>query len=165
VTQFVILTTCKHRFCRLCCVSMLEQSIAVARFPVSCPTVTPSKCQHTFVYEDAKSAFGDNLRLLGKFETLDVAARFAQDSISCSNLQCKTLFQFVPGRPEFPQANLAQCPMCKFETCASCRCQWHRGMTCAQYQVRVVGVDTGNDVITSDRRCLLRRNTKTMHHC
>lgn len=53
------------------------------------------------------------------------------DTISwCPTANCQYMFFF-----DKDDGIQFECPECKKQYCLNCRCQWHHGQTCKQYQI------------------------------
>ena len=48
----------------------------------------------------------------------------------CPTADCQYMFVYEEGDP--PQFN---CPICFKVYCMKCKCEWHDGMSCAEYRI------------------------------
>jgi hypothetical protein len=127
LTQFNILTTCKHKFHVECLKPYLIGEIKSRNIPIKCPAL---KCGDRIQdYE---------LEMMLTFEEVNKYHDFAlnkflddhhNEASRCPTPGCSCAFVYEPGISQF------QCPICRGHYCLNCRVEFHRGQTCAEYRI------------------------------
>jgi len=126
--DFIPLEACEHMFHTNCFSEYLKSEINSRHFPIKCP----SNCGQEVSQVDMVQVLDQDL--VDKFYdySLQKYVSTHADEISC----CPTpncTYAFVQDEGE--DDNVLTCPLCKKKYCLNCRVDFHKGMTCKEYQI------------------------------
>ncbi|KIK70092.1 hypothetical protein GYMLUDRAFT_213184 [Collybiopsis luxurians FD-317 M1] len=120
----VMLSQCKHSYCRTCLVSYLQSAIDGKCFPLTC-LGDDDRCSIPIPISVARQVLS-----LGEFDALVEAAFEAyiherpQEFHYCPSPDCMQVY-----RPA-PSGNVLQCPSCLLRICPQCHVEQHDGLDC-----------------------------------
>lgn len=118
---------CKHEHCKDCLNRYVLAFLKRKEVSIACPT---DKCNQTINRTDLKSILSKSD--LQKFDELTVTQIRKQQysNVSCCPTpNCGNSFVYKEGsRPYF------YCTLCKKQYCLDCKCKYHHGITCDEYQ-------------------------------
>lgn len=123
---------CEHIFHHECFCDFLKSKIDERAFPIKCPG---EKCKNEIGHEFLKDCLGDPKYLkyqlkLEEFSFKSFTEKHADEYSCCPTADCKYIFVYEEGVNEFA------CPNCNKEYCLKCKTEWHKNMTCEQYQTQ-----------------------------
>jgi len=126
-TTFKPLEGCSHVFHEECMREYLKSKIDEKGFPILCPEL---ECKSEIRLNDVADFMDETYK--EKFESFSFKSYLEKnaDEVSC----CPTAdcpFAFVKEDDQ----NQLQCPVCKKHYCLNCRVEWHKGMTCKEFEV------------------------------
>eukprot|EP00826_Nyctotherus_ovalis_P054031 TRINITY_DN7056_c0_g6_i1.p1 TRINITY_DN7056_c0_g6~~TRINITY_DN7056_c0_g6_i1.p1 ORF type:complete len:377 (-),score=74.14 TRINITY_DN7056_c0_g6_i1:90-1220(-) len=125
--ELCILDNCDCQFHIDCAKNYILQQMRENAIPIPCPL-----CGDEMVYSDLQP-------LLGKADLERYDSLFIQRELNnnpeaysyCPTTNCAYVFVW-----DKKDSDRFECPMCSKEYCLSCRCLYHKNLTCVQYQSR-----------------------------
>lgn len=124
---FLVLDGCGHLFHIECVSPYAKEAIESRKLPIRCP------------YDDCKNELteGDLSEFLNESELKKFTEYTLQKYLDqnagiytwCPTPDCKFVFEADPSVPEF------SCQVCTKHYCLACRVEYHKGMTCKEYQI------------------------------
>jgi len=126
-TTFKPLEGCSHVFHEECMREYLKSKIDEKGFPILCPEL---ECKSEIRLGDVADFMDETYR--EKFESFSFKSyleKNANEVSCCPTADCP--FAFIK---EDDQSQL-QCPVCKKHYCLNCRVEWHKGMTCKEFEI------------------------------
>jgi len=127
----MVTLTCGDQFCKECLSQYFEIMITSKSIPILCPSLNCRKEISETVLSDVL-----NPSTMKKYEqySLDVAIeRNPRDYTCCFTPDCPFVFFQSPNDP-----TTFRCPLCKNRFCLSCQVIYHQGITCTEYQRKLV---------------------------
>ena len=123
---------CKNHFHGKCLIDYVESELNNNHFPIRCPVCLDDK-RHEVNYKIILDILlindKDNLAQKLEAKSLNYLAENNPEDVSfCPTPGCNYMCSF--DRNEFH----LDCPLCKKSYCLKCKTEWHKGMTCEEYQ-------------------------------
>lgn len=125
--QFLGFDRCGHSFHADCVRPYIKESIDARKLPIRCPH---DRCRNEILENDLVDILDKTY--LEKFNEYSLAVyldRNAGMHTWCPTPNCKFAFEADSNVPEF------FCQLCKKHYCLRCRVEYHKGMTCKEYQI------------------------------
>ena len=124
---------CKKHVHGSCFINYIEEELNNNRFPIRCP-LCAGKERHEINYKTIIDCLllNDKDNLAAKLENISLnhLAENNSDEITfCPTAGCNYMCSY--DKNEFH----LNCPMCKKSYCLQCKTEWHKGMTCKEYQI------------------------------
>jgi E3 ubiquitin-protein ligase RNF144 len=122
------LSMCEHVFHKECIVGYIKNEVAENKYPVKCPQ---NDCNKVVDEVDVKDFLGfENIEVVNKFRqfSLKHALESQKDISWCPTADCTYAFVFEEGDWDY------HCRLCKKRYCLNCKCDFHVGLTCAEYK-------------------------------
>jgi len=124
---------CKKHVHGNCFINYIEEELNNNRFPIRCP-LCAGKERHEINYKTIIDCLllndKDNLAVKLENISLNHLAENNSDEITfCPTAGCNYMCSY--DKNEFH----LNCPMCKKSYCLQCKTEWHKGMTCEEYQI------------------------------
>ena len=136
---------CKHHIHGVCFLKYIEAELNSNNFPIRCP-ICLNQNRHEINYKIILDCLllGNKDKLAVKLETksLNYLAENNQDAVSyCPTAGCKYMCFY--DKDEYH----SNCPLCKKSYCLKCKTEWHKGLTCREYQdQRINKISEENDI-------------------
>ena len=124
---------CKHHIHGECFLKYIENELNSNHFPIRCP-ICLNQNRHEINYKIILDCLllGNKDKLAVKLEnkSLNYLAENNPDAVSyCPTAGCKYMCFY--DKDEYH----LNCPLCKKSYCLKCKTEWHRGLTCGEYQM------------------------------
>jgi len=124
---------CKKHVHGQCFINYIEEELNNNRFPIRCPLCV-GKERHEINYKTIIDCLllndKDNLAIKLENISLNHLAENNSDEITfCPTAGCNYMCSY--DKNEFH----LNCPLCKKSYCLQCKTEWHKGMTCQEYQI------------------------------
>ena len=128
-----LIMECKKHVHGKCFVHYIEEELNNKRFPIKCPLCAGNE-RHEINYKTVLDSLllNDKDNLAAKLENISLnhLAENNPDEITfCPTAGCKYMCSY--DKNEFH----LECPMCQKSYCLQCKTEWHKGMTCQEYQI------------------------------
>lgn len=125
--DFLVLEGCEHLFHVECVALYSKDAIKSRRFPLRCPS---ENCKNELFESDLAEFLDENsLREYNEYTLQKYLDQNAGSYTWCPTPNCKYVFEADPNVPEF------SCQVCGKHYCLACRVEYHKGMTCKEYQI------------------------------
>ena len=125
---------CKHHIHGECFLKYLEAELNSNHFPIKCP-ICLNQNKHDINYKIILDCLllgnKDNLAVKLENKSLNYLAENNPDAVSfCPTAGCK--FMCFYDKDEYH----LNCPLCKKSYCLKCKTEWHKLLTCEEYQMQ-----------------------------
>ena len=123
---------CKKYVHGNCFINYIEEELNNNRFPIRCP-LCPGQERHEINYKTIIDCLllNDKDNLAAKLENISLnhLAEHNSDEVTfCPTAGCNYMCFY--DKNEF----VLNCPLCKKSYCLQCKTEWHKDLTCEQYQ-------------------------------
>ena len=127
-----LIMECKKHVHGKCFVDYIEEELNNNRFPIKCPLCAGNE-RHEINYKTILDSLllNDKDNLAAKLENISLnhLVENNPDEITfCPTAGCKYMCSY--DKNEFH----LECPMCQKSYCLQCKTEWHKDMTCQEYQ-------------------------------
>ena len=125
---------CTHRFCSDCMKQYLRTVLRTGTpYPVTCPS-----CHEIMKEDKINSMLQTDLKLKEGFNAMMIKKFHIKQMRYCSNPKCAIPFDWDCSETDENKLEeyhvRVACPCCYHETCAKCRVEWHKDLTCRQWR-------------------------------
>ena len=127
-----LITECNKYIHGTCFVNYIEEELNNNRFPIKCPLCVGNE-RHEINYKTILDCLllNDKDNLAAKLENISLnhlAENNPEEITFCPTAGCKYMCSY--DKNEFH----LECPICKKSYCLQCKTEWHKNMTCQEYQ-------------------------------
>ncbi len=128
-TEYNPLEPCGHLFHMKCLRKYVETQMDARTFPILCPLPEcKSDIDTTYIKELLEE---DTFKLFDQYSFKSFVEGKTDEYSCCPTPDCSYVFVWLSKE----DSNDFTCPKCKKRYCLNCKCLFHKGMTCKEYEV------------------------------
>jgi len=124
--KFKPLEKCPHVYHEDCIKEYIKMKIDEKGFPITCPA---PDCKSEVTLADAEILGQEYVDKFISFSLKSYIEKHVDEVSCCPTPDCPFAFLAEEGQNEF------KCPACNKHYCLNCRVEWHKGMTCKEYEI------------------------------
>lgn len=121
---------CNCSFCIECMKAYVEFEIAEGAYDISCPDAQ-CPAQGVLQQDEIKRLAGCQLLEKHRKYRLNREVEVDNTRMWCPRAGCETVCTLCPTQRCQPQS--VHCPTCTVDFCSNCKLEWHKGLTCEEY--------------------------------